>query len=138
MGFRARILSASGVVRQESHDMSAAEGTATLTIELPQGVLEPLAPTPEAAANELRLAAAIELYREGRISQRQGALIAGLSRARFLDELFRAKVPACQVTVDELMEEVDRAVAAHRRHITTDPADRNRPAGAACFLGAGI
>jgi predicted HTH domain antitoxin len=113
---------------EEGHVMSAAEGTSTFTIELPQGVLEPLAPTPEAAAQELRLAAAIELYREGRISQGQGALIAGLSRARFLDELFRAKVPACQVTVDELMEEVDRAVAAHREHIATDPADEDRPA----------
>ena len=32
----------------------------------------------------------------------EGALIAKMSRAEFLDELFRAKVPACQVTVDEL------------------------------------
>lgn len=107
--------------------MSPAEGTATFVIELPQGVLEPLAPTPEAAARELRLAAAIELYREGRISQGQGALIAGIRRARFLDELFRAKVPACQVTVDELMEEVDRTVAAHRQHIAADPADEDGP-----------
>ena len=121
-------LGSSGGMWEEGHVMSAAEGTSTFTIELPQGVLEPLAPTPEAAAQELRLAAAIELYREGRISQGQGALIAGLSRARFLDELFRAKVPACQVTVDELMEEVDRAVAAHREHIATDPADEDRPA----------
>jgi predicted HTH domain antitoxin len=89
--------------------MSAAEGMCTFTIELPQGVLAPLAPTPEEAARELRLAAAIEFYREGRVSQGQGALIAGLTRAQFLDALFQAKVPACQVTVDELMEEVDRA-----------------------------
>jgi predicted HTH domain antitoxin len=92
---------------EEGPDMSPEEGTSTFAIELPQGVLAPLAPTPKEAVRELRLAAAIELYREGRISQGQGALIAGLSRARFLDELFRAKVPACQVTVDELMEEVD-------------------------------
>jgi predicted HTH domain antitoxin len=97
--------------------MDAAEGMSTFTIELPRGVLEPLAPTPEAAASEQRLAAAIELDREGRISQGQGALIAGMSRARFLDELSRAKVPACQVTVEELMEEVDRAVAAHRPYV---------------------
>lgn len=108
--------------------MSAADGTSTFTIELPQGVLEPLASTPDAAAKELRLAAAIEFYREGRISQGQGALIAGLSRAQFLDELFRAKVPACQVTVDELMEEVDRAVATHRQRVAPDPTDDDRPA----------
>jgi predicted HTH domain antitoxin len=108
--------------------MSAAEATSTLTIELPQGALEPLASTLEAAAMEFRLAAAIEFYREGRVSQGQGALIAGMSRAQFLDELFRAKVPACQVTVDELMEEVDRAVAAHRQHIPADPAHQGGPA----------
>ncbi len=107
-------------MQEGGHAMSAAEGTSIFTIELPQGVLEPLASTPEAAARELRLAAAIELYREGRISQGQGALIAGLTRAQFLDELFRAKVPACQVTADELIEEVDRAVAAHRQRITAE------------------
>jgi predicted HTH domain antitoxin len=112
---------------EDGHFMSATHGTSTFTIELPQGVLEPLAPTPEAAARELRLAAAIAFYREGRISQGQGALIAGMSRARFLDELVRAKVPACQVTVDERMEEVDRAVAAHRQHIPADPADQDGP-----------
>jgi predicted HTH domain antitoxin len=112
----------------EGDAMNAAEATSTVTIELPRVVLEPLAATPEEAAGELRLAAAIELYREGRISQGQGALIAGMSRARFLDELARAKVPACQVTVDELMEEVDRAVAAHRQHVTPDPPDQDRPA----------
>jgi predicted HTH domain antitoxin len=92
-------------------------------IQLPPGVISHLAPTPEGASKELLLAAAIELYREGRISQGQGALMAGMSRAEFLDELFRAKVPACQVTVEELMEEVDCAVQAHREHITADPAE---------------
>ena len=66
------------------------------------------------ARTEVLIAVGIEWYREGRISQGQGALIAKMSRAEFLDELFRAKVPACQVTVDELTEEVDRAVEANR------------------------
>jgi predicted HTH domain antitoxin len=106
--------------------MSATQGTNLLTIELPEGVLAELAPTPQALAKEVLLAAAIEWYREGRISQGQGALIAGMSRTEFLDELFRAKVPACQVTAEELMEEVDRAVEAHRQHITPDLADQGQ------------
>jgi len=69
------------------------------------------------AFDRQRFAVAIEWYREGRISQGQGALVAKMSRTEFLDELFRAKVPACQVTVDELMEEVDRAVEANRQRI---------------------
>lgn len=103
--------------------MSHAEGMSFLTIELPQGLLSHLAPTPEGASLELLLAA-IELYRQGRISQGQGAQMARMSRAQSLGELFRAKVPACQATVDELMEEVDRAVQAHRRQV---PADRAKP-----------
>ena len=107
--------------------MNAANGTSTLMIELPSDVLTRIAQTPEALAKEVRLAAAIEWYREGRISQGHGAEIAGLNRVEFLDELFRAKVPACQVTVDELMEEVDRVVETHRERIPADPPQQDRP-----------
>jgi predicted HTH domain antitoxin len=102
--------------------MSTANGTSTLTIEFPEDVLNLFERTPEAFAKEMRLAAAIEWYREGRISQGHGAEIAGLDRIEFLEELFRAKVPACQVTVDELMEEVDRVVAANSQRVASDPA----------------
>ena len=88
--------------------MSTVNGTSTLIIELPDDLLNLLARTPRELAKEMRLAAAIEWYREGRVSQGHAALIAGLNRVEFLDGLFRARVPACQVTVDELMEEVDR------------------------------
>ncbi len=106
--------------------MSAAHGTNMLTIELPEGIPSDRASTSESLAKEVLIAVAIEWYREGRISQGQGALIAKMSRAEFLDELFRAKVPACQVTVDELMEEVDRAVEANRQRIAADPAGQDR------------
>ena len=104
--------------------MSAEHGTNTFTIELPEDVLTKFAETPEAFAREVRLAAAIEWYREGRVSQGKGAAIAGVSRVDFLDALFRAKVPASQVTADELMEEVDRAVEANRGRVAPDPADQ--------------
>jgi predicted HTH domain antitoxin len=103
--------------------MNTAQGTNSFTIELPEDILYHFAPTPDAFAKEMRLAAAIEWYREGRISQGQGAEVAGLNRIEFLDELFRAKVPACQVTVDELMEEVDRVVAANCQRIASDPTE---------------
>jgi predicted HTH domain antitoxin len=113
--------------------MSAAHGTNMLTIELPEGIPSDRASTSESLAKEVLIAVAIEWYREGRISQGQGALVAKMSRAEFLDELFRAKVPACQVTVDELMEEVDRAVSWHtwsRAHGETHRRDpRGSPFG---------
>ncbi len=107
--------------------MSAADGTNMLTIELPAGILSDRAPTSESLAKEVLIAVAIEWNREGRVSQGQGALIANMSRAEFRDELLRAKVPACQITVDELMEEVDRAVEANRQRVAADPAGQ-RPA----------
>jgi predicted HTH domain antitoxin len=108
--------------------MSTGAGTSTLMIELPEDILGLFALTPESLAKAVRLAAAIEWYREGRISQGQGAEIAGLNRVEFLDELFRAKVPACQVTVDELMEEVDRVVETNSQRISSHSALESRPA----------
>lgn len=78
----------------------------TFTIKFPENLLPEFAPTPESFARELRLAAAIEWYREGRVSQGRAAEIAGVNRIDFLDELFRAQVPACQETVDELMQDL--------------------------------
>ena len=104
--------------------MSTPDEAGTFTIELPESLLTPFAGTPEAFAREVRLAAAIEWYREGRVSQGKAAEIAGLNRIDFLDALYRAKVPACQVTVDEVMEEVERAVASHRERIAPDPTNQ--------------
>lgn len=103
--------------------MSLDQGTSsTVTIELPNGFPGGLGETQEAFAREFRLAAAIEWYREGRVSQGQGAEFAGIGRVAFLEELARAKVPACQASVDELMEEVELAVEAHRQRVPLDPA----------------
>ena len=55
----------------------------------------------------MRTAACVQWYAQGLVSQERAADIAGLSRAEFLDELFRRKVPACQVTLEELVEEME-------------------------------
>src|SRR5438270_8914420 len=79
-----------------------------ITIALPEEVLAPIAETPEAFAKEMRLAAAIEWYREGRVSQGDGAEIAGLNRIDFRDALLRAKVSSGQAGGEESREEVSR------------------------------
>ena len=56
----------------------------TITIEIPDDLALPDSPSDEDLARELKLAAAIKWYREGRISQGKGAEVAGLSRAEFL------------------------------------------------------
>ncbi len=86
----------------------------TITVQVPDALLQDLATSPAELDREIRLAAAIHLYSLGLVSQGKGAEIAGLSRWDFIQALGRAKVPACQVTSQELKDEVERAYEAHR------------------------
>jgi predicted HTH domain antitoxin len=79
----------------------------TVKIEVPDDAFSALRRSPTEFAEEMRLAAVIQWFHEGRLSQGMAAEIAGLTRAEFLDALHRARVPACQVTIDELREELD-------------------------------
>jgi predicted HTH domain antitoxin len=105
--------------------MSTPGAASTFTIELPESVLIPFAGTPEAFAREVRLAAAIEWYRQGRVSQGKAAEVAGLGRDAFLEALHRARVPASQATVDEVMSDVDRAVGTQAPAFAPDEAARH-------------
>jgi predicted HTH domain antitoxin len=80
---------------------------ATVTVEVPDSAFSALRRSPKEFAREMRIAAAIQWYHQGLISQGKASEIAGLSRADFLEALFRAKVPACQVTAEELKEELE-------------------------------
>ena len=64
---------------------------------------------PNEFAREMRIAAAVQWYAQGVVSQGKAAELAGLTRADFLGELHRRKVPACQVTPDELADEIHGA-----------------------------
>ncbi len=79
---------------------------ATVTIEVPDDAFAALRRSPKEFAQEMRVAAAIHWYRRELISQGKAAEIAGLSRREFLEALFREQVPACQVTIEELAEEL--------------------------------
>jgi len=79
---------------------------ATLTIDLPEGVLSALYQSPDEAKKDVRLAIAIEWYRRGAISQGQAAEIARLTRADFIDELAVRKIDVIQVNLEELKREI--------------------------------
>ena len=83
----------------------------TITIEIPDNLSGAVAESEDDLPRAFRLAAAIQWYSQGLISQGKGAEVTGLTRAGFLDALFHAKVPACQVTPEELEEEGDRLAA---------------------------
>lgn len=80
---------------------------ANISYDLPPTAFSALRLSPTEFAKEMRIAASVQWYSQGRLSQERAAEIAGLSRTEFLEELFRRKVPACQVTFEELLEEIE-------------------------------
>jgi predicted HTH domain antitoxin len=80
---------------------------ATLTIEVPEGVLSALRQSPREAERDVRLAAAIDWFRRGLVSQGKASEIAGIPRADFIDELAARKIDVFQVDPDELKREIE-------------------------------
>ena len=83
--------------------------TTTITFDFDASVFGALRLAPREFAQEMRIAAAVQWYAQGIVSQGKAAELAELTRAEFLEELHRRKVPACQVTADELAAEIHGA-----------------------------
>ncbi|MGB5495353.1 MAG: UPF0175 family protein [Sedimenticolaceae bacterium] len=81
----------------------------TISFEFEPSAFGALRLAPNEFAREMRTAAAVQWYAQGVVSQGKAAELAGLTRADFLDELHRRRVPACQVTPDELADEIHGA-----------------------------
>lgn len=80
----------------------------TITIDVPEGALSALRLSPAEFVKEMRIAAALLWYSRGEVSQSKAAEIAGTSRAEFIDELAHRRIPAVQVTLEELTDEIHR------------------------------
>ncbi|HEX7186238.1 MAG TPA: UPF0175 family protein [Thermoanaerobaculia bacterium] len=78
----------------------------TIEVMLPEDVCLALRKSPGEVARDVRIAAAVEWYAEGLVSQGKAAELAGLSRPEFLDELAKRKVPVIQMTEEELKAEL--------------------------------
>ncbi len=77
------------------------------TFDVFENALSPLRLSPEEFVREVRVAASLLGYSRGEISQSVGAAIADVSRADFIDELARRRIPVAQVA-EELQEEMRR------------------------------
>lgn len=77
-------------------------------VEFDSDVFTTLRRSPEEVAEEMRLAAAVVWYAQGRISQSRAAELAGVSRAEFLDILSESGVSASQETLEDLDEALAR------------------------------
>ena len=79
---------------------------ATISFEFEPSTFSALHLAPIEFGREMRIAAAVQWYAQGIVSQGKAAELAGLTRSEFLEELYRRRVPACQVTAEELTDEI--------------------------------
>jgi predicted HTH domain antitoxin len=77
-----------------------------LTIELPEDLAVTLQRSPRELAKDIRLAAAIDWYSRGLISQGRAAEVAGIPRADFIDALAARKIEVVQVDLEALDREL--------------------------------
>lgn len=82
---------------------------AMMTIEVPDKLLAELKRSPEEVSRDVRLAAAIEWFRRGLVSQGKAAELAGVARADFIDELAARRIPVVAVDLNELRAEIGLA-----------------------------
>jgi predicted HTH domain antitoxin len=75
-------------------------------VPFPDDVFASLRKSPVEVEREVRLAAVIDWYRRGLLSQGRAAQLAGLSRADFLTELAVRKIDVFHVDMEELKREV--------------------------------
>ncbi len=78
----------------------------SISIQLPKNVFSALRKNPDKFVQEMRIAAAVKWYEVGQISQNKAAEVAGITRAEFINALFRYQVDFMQYTAEELAEEM--------------------------------
>jgi len=80
-----------------------------LILDVPDESLLSLHMSDEAAAAEIRLAAAVKLYELGRLSSGAAARLAGIPRVLFLNKLADYGVDTFNLTADELERQTSLA-----------------------------
>ncbi len=71
-------------------------------LDIPEDALKAVQLDPQAAAADVRIAAAMKLFNMGRLSSGTAARLAGVCRVEFLDRLAEFGVNAFDMTEDEL------------------------------------
>ena len=77
-----------------------------VTVRIPGGIQQMLNRTPEELGRDLRLYAALMLFRLDKLSSGAAAELAGVPRVMFLDLCAEYDIPVSQITPDELRQEI--------------------------------
>ena len=80
-----------------------------LTIHIPNEIRQKLNRTREEMCRDVRIYAALMLFRQGKLSSGAAALMAGIPRAMFLDLCAEYNIPISQITPEDLRREVSNA-----------------------------
>ena len=79
-----------------------------LTVRVPTEVPRRLNRTPAEMQRDIRLYAALMLFRQGKLSSGAAAAMAGVPRVMFLDLCAEYDIPVSQITAEDLRREMDR------------------------------
>ncbi len=83
--------------------------TRHVTVEFPEEAIKAIDISPEKLPQELREAAVVRWFEEGRLSQGQASVLLGLTRGEFFDVLSKHGVSPIQISTDELEKEFRNA-----------------------------
>jgi predicted HTH domain antitoxin len=78
----------------------------TFSIQLPGELRQMLTRTPEEMSRDLRLYAALMLFRLGKLSSGAAAEMSGVPRIMFLDLCAEYDIPVSQMTAEDLSREL--------------------------------
>ncbi len=78
-----------------------------LTVPIPSEIRQMLNRTSEEMARDLRLYAALMLFRLGKLSSGAAAEMAGVPRTMFLDLCDEYNIPVSQISTEDLRRELD-------------------------------
>ncbi len=98
-----------------------------LAVPLPGEIRQMLNRTPEEMGRDLRLYAALMLFRLGKLSSGAGAAMAGVPRVMFLDLCAEYGISISQITADELRREMGTESCRHDRRSVTSQERRVDP-----------
>jgi len=79
--------------------------TRQVTVELPEEAMQVLHLRPEQLPQQLREAAVLRWFEEGRVSQGQAAALLGISRGEFFDLLNARRVSPVQMSTADLEQD---------------------------------
>lgn len=100
---------------------------ASVTLEVPDDVIEKLSGDESKAVQQLQLSAAFSLCSRGQLSTSQAARLAGITYAEFVEAAARAKVTLFPINLDELKEEVSRGFTLGRQRLADHPFSQDQP-----------